>query len=500
MKTKHISNHIPERYKDGLKLEIAAINIVRERALSYVSAIFSTIIISIILFINDPVIVDKYVSRHSLHIHYILLTASLIFIFLTFKVEKIKKHRAKYLKICHYSIVSIVLLLCAAIGVNNELINQRPFAYVIAMFSIAAVVILGRLERYVIFLTSYALYIAGIAYSIKEPSQVFEVYLFTLPLLGLALMVSAMNYSSFIRNYIYNKLIQEKNQQLDNLQKITEEMLKERTEQLSQAKATEQIRTAFFANISHEFRTPLNLIFSTEQLLDDISKGEDLNGNREKINKCNRIIKQNCYRLTRLIGNLIDMTKLDAGCYNACFRNIDVVKTAEDITMSVASYIKDKEIDLIFDTEFEEKVIAIDEYQIKRVLLNLLSNAVKFTPAGGGIYVSLSEQDGYIIISVRDTGIGIPEDMRNKIFERFIQVDKTTTRCREGSGIGLSLVKELIEMHGGSIQLSSEVGKGSEFVIKLPDNRLSEDDLIECACGFEENEEKIKIEFSDIYN
>lgn len=499
-KIKYTSYIIPEKYKEDLNQERINTNIIRERALSYVLCVFIAIIMSTILLVNNPVIVNKYVSSHSLHIHYVLLVTPLIFNYITSRTRKPRKNSKRNLVIYHYLIVTIVLMLCAAIGVNNELIDQRPFAYIIAMFSIASLVILNRYERYLCFITSYIIYIAGIAYFLRNQNQLFESFLFTSPLLMLALMVSAINYSSFISNYIYNRLIQEKNQELDNLNKIAEEMLKERTEQLSHAKELEQIRTAFFANISHEFRTPLNIIFSAEQLLDNVYKKEDLNKNKNEINKYNNIIKQNCYRLIRLIGNLIDITKIDAGYYNACFKNLDIVKVVEDITMSVADYIEDKKVKLVFDTEFEEKIIAADAYQIERIMLNLLSNAVKFTPTGGEIYVSLSEQDGNIIISVTDNGIGIPEAMKNKIFERFIQVDKSTTRSREGSGIGLSLVRALVEMHGGSIELNSEEGKGSEFIVKLPVNQLAEACLEECASESEENVEKIKIEFSDIYN
>jgi signal transduction histidine kinase len=172
----------------------------------------------------------------------------------------------------------------------------------------------------------------------------------------------------------------------------------------------------------------------------------------------------------------------------------------EDITLSVAKYVEGKDINLIFDTEVEEKIIACDPDKIERIMLNLLSNAVKFTPEGGDIYVNIYEREDKIIIAVKDTGLGIPADMQGTIFDRFVQVDQSTSRLREGSGIGLSIVKAFVEQHKGSIELLSEVGQGSDFTLSLPvDLNISKEEssnnFVEYKCF-----EKIKMEFSDIYD
>jgi signal transduction histidine kinase len=171
----------------------------------------------------------------------------------------------------------------------------------------------------------------------------------------------------------------------------------------------------------------------------------------------------------------------------------------ENITLSVAKFIQDKNLSLTFDTEAEEKIIACDPDKIERIILNLLSNAVKFTPAGVNIFVNISMKDEKIFISVKDDGIGIPNEMKDLIFERFIQIDKSALRNKEGSGIGLSLVKCLVEMQGGSVKLISEYGKGSEFILEFPDCLLPGD---ESPAFFNETDhyiDKINIEFSDIY-
>ena len=214
-----------------------------------------------------------------------------------------------------------------------------------------------------------------------------------------------------------------------------------------------------------------------------------------------KTIKQNCYRLIRLIGNLIDITKMDAGYFEVNLQNEDIVKVVEDITLSVAEYVGNKNINLIFDTEFEEKIIACDLEKIERIMLNLLSNAVKFTSANGNIFVNVYEKDCKIFVSVKDTGIGIPEHLQDAIFERFIQADKTTSRNREGSGIGLSLVKSLVELHEGSISLISEYNKGAEFIFELPNRTvdIEEKQDTNSNCINNESVERIHIEFSDIY-
>ncbi|WP_066502605.1 PAS domain-containing sensor histidine kinase [Abyssisolibacter fermentans] len=255
----------------------------------------------------------------------------------------------------------------------------------------------------------------------------------------------------------------------------------------------DKLKTEFFANISHELRTPLNLIFSSIQLIDVINK------ENEKLIKPIQIVKQNCFRLLKLVNNLIDITKMDSGYYEAELQNIDIVNTIEDIVLSVADYVKSKNISLIFDTDIEERVIACDPNIIERVMLNLLSNAIKFTDLGGDISVNLYNKNDKIIVSVKDTGIGIPNDKINKIFKRFRQVDKTFTRNHEGSGIGLSLVKSLIEMQGGNIKVDSVFGEGSCFTFELPVSIIKNKGINRDDDRTNRYIEKMQIEFSDIY-
>lgn len=279
---------------------------------------------------------------------------------------------------------------------------------------------------------------------------------------------------------------------------------RKKTEMELQNKALEMenMRTEFFANISHELKTPLNIIFGSMQIISMMISDKDKPIDKVKIINTLSIQRQNCLRLLRLINNLIDSNKLESGEFDINLTNCNVVSLVEEITLSVADYIKSKNINLVFDTNIEEKIIACDPDKIERIMLNLLSNAVKFTGLVGSIYVSVFDGKEFITITVEDTGIGIPEDKLDIIFDRFRQVDKSLTRSREGSGIGLSIVKSLVEIHGGTISVESNYGKGTKFIIKLPVRTTDIENNKERNKLFNDDNyvERISIEFSDIYN
>ncbi|MCY6355825.1 PAS domain-containing sensor histidine kinase [Clostridium sp. ZS2-4] len=265
---------------------------------------------------------------------------------------------------------------------------------------------------------------------------------------------------------------------------------------LQQTIEYDKMRNEFLANLSHEFRTPLNVILSSIQLLEFL---EDKN--KDSIIKYTNIMKQNCYRLTRLVNNLLDITRIDAGHTSLYLKKANIIDFIENVTLSVIEYTQKNDINLIFDTTVEEKIMTFDSRKLERILLNLLSNSVKFTNPGGSIYITAYDKKKSVLISVKDTGMGIPKENRKNIFEKFIQVDKSLSRNREGSGIGLFLVKSLVEIHKGKIFLTSECDKGSEFLIEIPDlSHLEESESVIIDNSIEEDFlHKAHIEFSDIY-
>lgn len=256
-----------------------------------------------------------------------------------------------------------------------------------------------------------------------------------------------------------------------------------------------KIRGDFFANLSHELRTPLNIIFSSLQVLDLKLKKED-----QSITKYINMATQNTYRLLKLVNNLIDSNKITAGYFEYNPQNYDIVYFVESICQSIVDFAKQKNIEVIFDTDVEEKIISFDLDKMERIILNILSNSIKFTKEQGKIEIYIRESNEMLEIEISDDGIGIPQNKLNSIFERFKQVENNTIRSGEGSGIGLYLVKSLVDMHGGDIAVESELGSGTKFKISIP-AELEE----EYECNIIEKNlqnsyiEKIKVEFSDIY-
>ncbi|MBL4930337.1 HAMP domain-containing histidine kinase [Clostridium sp. YIM B02565] len=263
----------------------------------------------------------------------------------------------------------------------------------------------------------------------------------------------------------------------------------------------ENIRKEFFSNISHELRTPINVILSAIQLIEVTNiPGKSQN---KFVGKYLDTMKRNCYRLMRTFNNIIEVTKVDTDYYDINFQNIDIVDIVREVTEEVEEYIKDIEVKVIFNSKLKEKIIAADPEKIENIILNILSNAVKFTKSGGGgkIIVNVFEKEESIFISIEDTGIGIPEDKLDMIFEKFTQVNKSLTRNHEGSGMGLALVKSLVDKHNGRITVKSSLGVGSEFIIELPIRNISDEVAVEAINynTYSNLYEKIKIEFSDIY-
>lgn len=258
-----------------------------------------------------------------------------------------------------------------------------------------------------------------------------------------------------------------------------------------------QLKLDFFANLSHELRTPINLISSTIQLIKlNLTKLSPQEAN--KLYKYIDIMETNSLRLVRLINNLLDSTRIDAGFISFTPINADIVRFIEDICGSIVEFIEFNNMHLIFDTNKEEDIVLFDPDIIERTMLNLLSNAVKFNKKYGNIYVNLCTKEDKIIISVKDEGIGIPKEKANCIFERFEQVQSKDRIEKQGSGIGLYLVKSLVTLHGGSIKVNSKVNQGSEFIVVIPKQVIKNGEEFLMKKNEEVRYSRANIEFSDI--
>lgn len=265
-----------------------------------------------------------------------------------------------------------------------------------------------------------------------------------------------------------------------NQMKILDALVKKRTEQLNiklneneilykRLIEAEKYKNNYFINLSHELRTPLNVILSIEQLIKSLIKS-GIQIENDKIEAYMNTLGRNSKRLLNLINNIIDTSKIDSGTYKLNKEEVDIVSLVEDTALSMVELAKSKNIDLIVDPEIEELSIRCDRLDIERCIVNLIGNAIKFTESEGNIIVTISKLEDKVKISVKDTGLGIEEKYHNSIFDRFGQVYNSLSEEFGGSGLGLTLTKNLINLHGGDIRVVSEIREGSEFIITLPIN------------------------------
>jgi signal transduction histidine kinase len=242
----------------------------------------------------------------------------------------------------------------------------------------------------------------------------------------------------------------------------------------------DELKSRFFTNISHEFRTPLTLILGPSKQLSIELKDEKTKSKAD-------LIHRSASKLNRLVDELLDISKIEAGEMKLKACPVNIVTLVSELAFSFHSLAERKKIAFNFNCDENEIIVYLDKDKADKILTNVLSNAFKFTPEGGKVEVAINCQaelvsassvqhkipkrvrdNNFVEISIRDTGVGIPADKLDKIFDRFFQVDGSHTREQEGTGIGLALTKELVDLHKGKILVESEEGKGSTFRIIFP--------------------------------
>ncbi len=225
----------------------------------------------------------------------------------------------------------------------------------------------------------------------------------------------------------------------------------------------DKAKTVFFSNISHEFRTPLTLMLSPlEELLN-----QKQNNFSEVENGYIETTHRNAIRLLKLVNTLLDFSRIESGREQAVFSLVDIVLLTKNLASNFRSIIEKAGLKLSIKADAIIKPVYVDKQMWEKIVFNLLSNAFKYT-LEGKITVEVSAEEEYAVLKVRDTGVGIPEHEIPKMFERFHRVQNVSGRTYEGTGIGLSLIKELVLMHQGSIHVESKLYKGSVFTVKIP--------------------------------
>ena len=240
--------------------------------------------------------------------------------------------------------------------------------------------------------------------------------------------------------------------------------------QMENTSFQEKIKRDFLSNISHDLKTPINVIYSAAQLIDVYIKSNNI----ESLNKYNAISKLNCINLIRLTNNLIDNSRIYSDYLSANLQNKNIVEIVEETVTSLVEYAKNKKVDLIFDTDEEEIYLNIDEDFIKRIVINLISNSIKFSKKNGEISVIITTFREEVVIKFKDNGVGMDEEFTEKAFSRYSMGDNNKHLNKNGTGIGLFVVKNLVEKQGGNISINSKINKGTEIEVKFKKGLLYE--------------------------
>ena len=228
-------------------------------------------------------------------------------------------------------------------------------------------------------------------------------------------------------------------------------------------KQLDKFKSQFFANITHELKTPLAMILSPLELM---SSG-DMGHFSEEQSATIQTIHRNGMKLLKLIQDLLDLSKLEESRIRLRVIDNDLVGYLRGLVQSVMPLAQRKRIEMTFESDVEQSLMTYDQDRLERVFVNLLSNAAKFTPEGGHIRIRMLDASDHVLVSVIDNGPGFPADKAERVFERFYQVDMAGTRKYGGTGIGLALAKELVNLHSGRIWAEAEEGKGAAFHVQL---------------------------------
>ena len=233
-------------------------------------------------------------------------------------------------------------------------------------------------------------------------------------------------------------------------------------------KALDVMKSNFLATVSHELRTPLTSIIGYAEMVLEGIGGKVPSGAKKHV----ALIVAKGEQLLELINSVLDMSKIESGRMELSIDRVRLEQIVEDAIASVTPQAAKKDLKVTAKVEGVRDLLA-DKDKLRQVLVNLLSNAVKFTPAGGKVRVSAKRAggkgpEGKVIIHVADSGVGIPAELQARIFERFYQVDNSSTRQYGGTGLGLPIVRSFVEMHGGTIRVESEAGKGTTFIVEIP--------------------------------
>lgn len=409
------------------------------------------IILSAVLYmaflILDAIYAAKFFGLF-LTIRLVVLAAHLVLFYLCTRITSNR----------NYVNIAIALAIFDVVGISVMIYFLGGFAtiyvqglYIIIMGLAVAVPLSfkNNIFLYAMIWTSYA-----ISSFLSMPSEGRQDVFNNLFFLTAIIVIAA--FGSFVMDSIRRRELRTR----IKLEEMTE-MLRESNDKLQ---SLDELKTRFFANINHELRTPLTLILAPLKSVLDGKLGKITSTLQDTLDTMQR----NGYKLLKLINNLLDLTKFEGGKMRLKVELANMSDFIDDLLKSVKAVADQKNIRMYYQHPPHNVELMVDPDQFEKVVLNLLSNALKFTPENGKITLYLEDKERTVSITVEDTGIGIPQDMKSTIFDRFSQVDSSASRLQQGTGIGLSLVREIVILHGGTIRVESQKGKGARFIVDIP--------------------------------
>ena len=358
----------------------------------------------------------------------------------------------------HYRFLGIPIALLPAffiswmIGITEGLESPYYAGLILILLAVNAIVHWSTAESLLAIGMLFLSYlIACLPWNIGKDSGTFFNNIYFLVLTGIIVVTGNYLYNQLhFREFVLRFELGQNRQKLEETnQKLVE---------------LDRIKSRFFANISHELRTPLTLLLAPLQTLIQ-ERGFTL---EPEMRQLLLIMQSNGMRLLKLINDLLDLVRLESGKMEVKREPVAIEPFLHGLANAVKASAQDRDIRLEVSSSPTLRTILTDSDKLERILLNLLFNALKFTPAGGKVEVKARKEGDALVLEVSDTGTGISEEQLPFIFDRFWQADTSSQRKYRGVGIGLALVKELVEIQGGKVEVSSEIGKGTQFRISLP--------------------------------
>ena len=362
----------------------------------------------------------------------------------------------------HYRLLGVPIailpgfFICWMIFVTEGPLSPYYAGLILVLLAVTAIVHWSTAESLLALAVLYFLYfIACATWPIAEQQGIFFNNVYFLVLTGIIVVIG---------NYLYN--------QLHFREFVLRFELGQNREELEQTNQKlielDQVKSRFFANVSHELRTPLTLLLTPLQsLIQEHGSALD-SATRDLL----LIMRSNGMRLLKLINDLLDLVRLESGKMEVNSEPVDINRLLHGVANAVKKTAEDRTIRIEVITDSSVGTVISDSDKLERILLNLLFNAIKFTPAGGNVEITARREESELILVISDTGAGISNEQLPFIFDRFWQADTSAQRKNQGLGIGLALVKELVEVQGGEVSVRSAIGKGTRFTIRLPYKKL----------------------------